>query len=1105
MGPTVSTSVVFTDLVGSTEQSSRVGPDESEELRQVHFGLLRGALAQAGGTEVKNLGDGLMIVFPSVGAALGGAVAMQQTIERRNRRARERLSVRIGVSSGDAVVEDGDYFGETVVEAARLCSLAQGGEILATEVTSILGRSSGHEFEPVGDLELKGLPRPVPAVRVLWSLDSGEAQVPFPSRLEAAVTAGRVFVGRAEEMSMLDDALHAAESGEQPVLFIAGEPGVGKTAMVAEFARNAHQRGTVVLYGRCDEELAVPYQPWVEAVGHLVDHAPESLLRRHIEANGTQLSRLVPQLSGRTGAPPPPGTDPETERYLMFQSVCSILDSAADERPLLIVLDDLHWSDAPTLALLRHIVTTPKSAPPLIIATYRDTDVGRSHPLIDTLATLRRHPGFRRLSLAGLGDGDVAELLEARSGQTLTAEGVAFARSLRQETNGNPFFAREILRNLAESGDLARNEEGRWGFTDAIDPARLPESVLEVVRQRVDRLGADVHRALSAASVIGRDFDLTVLSHVLDEPDDTVLDVLERAVAASVIEEVDGVEDRFTFTHALAQHTMESELSAARRRRCHRRIAEAIEDLWPGDPGERVGELAGHWLAATAPVDSQRAIHYSHMAGERALEALAPDEALRWFGSALELLDESHEPDLRLRCGLLVSLGTAQKQAGVPDYRETLLEAAGLARRVGDDSSLVAAALINNRGYHSNSGETDHERLEVIRAALAVVGEADSAERALLIATLCAESNLEESQSTLQGLADDALAMARRLGDERTMIEVTSRTRVAVYFLETIGDRFDVYAESRRLADRVADPVVCFHAAQALLWAAAARADMATFDDQLETMSSISERTGQPILSWLTRYTQAMRAAIAGDVQSSERLAEQALELGTASGQPDALTFYGGQLMRVRLMQGRLDELSDLLQQLARETEEFPVFRSVWAVACAQSGDMETARSLLESAMREGFDGTHEMQWATAMTMWTEASVRLDHREAAAALYPLLLPFASLTAFTGLTYGGPLAHHLGELAVLLGDEAGASEHFGRASEVESRTGDVYMQSVTHLGRARLLLRRDRSGGWDDRRLEPACEEIAAARDLARPRGFALVDRDAELLLRSIRS
>jgi class 3 adenylate cyclase len=292
--------VVFTDLVGSTALLSRVGEERAEVLRREHFGLLRDAIARTGGREVKNLGDGLMFVVGSAVDALGGAVAIQQAFERRNRDASELLFVRVGVASGDADVEDGDYFGVPVVAASRLCAIAQGGEIVVTDVVRALaGSRGGFEFEPVGALVLKGLDRPVDACRVAWAPRalSDELAVPLPGRIEASLSA--TFVGRAPERESLVESLKAVAVGARRLVLVSGEPGIGKTALSAAFAGEAFDDGAVVLYGRCDEELGIPYQPWAEALAHLVGHVPDDVLERHVAARGGALVRLAPDLASR--------------------------------------------------------------------------------------------------------------------------------------------------------------------------------------------------------------------------------------------------------------------------------------------------------------------------------------------------------------------------------------------------------------------------------------------------------------------------------------------------------------------------------------------------------------------------------------------------------------------------------------------------------------------------------------------------------------------------------------------------------------------------------------------------------------------------------------
>ncbi len=307
MATTQTVTVLFTDLVGSTEQSSALGPDAADELRQTHFGLLRGAIQGAGGTEVKSLGDGLMVAFTSLSRALACAVGMQQAIERHNRRNNGALlSVRIGMSAGEATEEDGDYFGDPVIEASRLCAKAEGGQILATHmVKAMAGRHATQEFVSVGDLELKGLPDPVPSVEVVWEpAQASEAeggQFPLPARLVSASAESLfAFFGRAQELSRLSDTQKASASENRlRVVLISGEPGIGKTTLVAQAARTAHAWGANVLYGNCEEDLGIPYQPWIPALSQLIDQSDEALLREFAQFNGLALARLVPGLARR--------------------------------------------------------------------------------------------------------------------------------------------------------------------------------------------------------------------------------------------------------------------------------------------------------------------------------------------------------------------------------------------------------------------------------------------------------------------------------------------------------------------------------------------------------------------------------------------------------------------------------------------------------------------------------------------------------------------------------------------------------------------------------------------------------------------------------------
>ena len=560
MAATVTVSTLFTDLVDSTALAARLGPDATEALRREHYALLRAATAAAGGTEVKSTGDGLMVVFPSASAAVDGAVAMQQALERFNRDAEEPLRVRMGISVGEAEPADDDYYGQSVVEAARLCAAADGGQILAAEVVRTLGGArGGHEFRPVGAFELKGLAEPLPTCEVAWA-PTAAATLPFPSPLRAWDGGG--FFGRRAEADLLEQAVKDAAAGTRRAVLIAGEAGIGKTRLMAEAARSAHDAGATVLYGRCDEDLGAPYQPFAEALGEYVEHGPAAVVDAHVERRGGVLARLVPELARRSALPPVESVNPDSERYLLFAAVVDLLERAAADAPAVLVLDDLHWADTPSLRLLRHLLASSDEARLLVLAAYREGDLGRDHPLVDLLAALHRERGVERVVLGGLDDVDLMALLETRSGRALDDQGIELAHALRRETSGNPFFVDEVLRHLAETGSITRQADGTWVGGRELPDVGLPRSVREVVGRRVARLGETPLRVLSLAAVIGRQFDVELLRRVAELDEDELLDVLDAARAVALVEDIPDAPDQLAFAHGLIEHTLYEDLSA---------------------------------------------------------------------------------------------------------------------------------------------------------------------------------------------------------------------------------------------------------------------------------------------------------------------------------------------------------------------------------------------------------------------------------------------------------------------------------------------------------------------------------------------------------------
>jgi predicted ATPase len=371
---------------------------------------------------------------------------------------------------------------------------------------------------------------------------------------------------------------------------------------------------------------------------------------------------LVPDLVQRLpDLGEPTSVDPDSERFQLFEAIADWLAVAGGDGASLLVLDDVHWADAGSLHVLRHLIDRAPGGV-LVVGTYRDTDVARGHPLASVLADLRRLPSVTRLAIAGLDAQEVRDLVEQAGGNELDETGEGFARLVADESAGNPFFVGELLRHLVESGVLVQRD-GRWTSDLTVDQLGIPEGIREVVGRRLSRLGDDTDEVLRAAAVIGYEFDLDLVAAVTARTPDATLDALEAAVAAGLVIEV-GV-DRFRFAHALVRQTLHEELSSSRRARAHRRVAEALEQLHADRLDDVLPLLALHWAEAAGGGDPSVAVDYGERAGDHALDRLAYEEAAEHYRRALELLDDA-DGEQAVRPRLLTRLAQAQSYAADP-------------------------------------------------------------------------------------------------------------------------------------------------------------------------------------------------------------------------------------------------------------------------------------------------------------------------------------------------------------------------------------------------------------------------------------------------------
>jgi class 3 adenylate cyclase len=1089
--------VLFTDLVGSTELMSRLGDVAFDALRGEHFARMREAAARGGGVEVKNTGDGILVTFSSAVQALRAAVAMQQATLSQGKRAGVDLSLRVGLSLGEATFEDGDVFGTPVVEAARLVVAARPGQILASAVTRMVaGSRAPTSFSDLGALELKGLPEPLPACEVAWEPLADE-RLPLPVLLAQT---GRVFVGRDGELERLRQLWKETQAGERRLSLLGGEPGVGKTRLAAELAAAVQAEGATVLAGRCDEDLGVPYQPFVEALRAFVAHTPETELASRLGRHGGELARLLPELAEQApGLSPPLRSDPETERYRLFDAVTAWLRAVSVETPVLLVLDDLQWAAKPTLLLLRHVLQADEPMRLLMLATYRDTELSRTHPLTELLADLRRLSGVERIPLAGLDSSGVAAYMAEAAGHDLDEDDWVLARAIHSETEGNPFFVGEVLRHLREIGAVI-HRDGRWGATTSIEELGIPEGIREVVGRRLSRLSETVNRVLTLAAVIGLEFELPVLQTVAGLDEDFLLGALDEAIAARLVVEVPGPAARHRFAHSLVRTTLYDELSGARRTALHRKVAEAIEAVHAARLDDHLTALAHHYARAAAPAaETAKAVAYASRAGDRALAQLAHDEAAAYYHQALELVeaDVSVEPDDARRLGLLLSLGEAQRRAGDPAYRQTLLDAARLAEEQGDAESLARAALANSRGVlMSAHGLVDRERVATLEAALEALGQGDDPTRARLLATLGLELIYAGDGERCVDLSDQALAIARRLDEPSTLAQVLQVRYYSIFSPATLAQRLADTNELLAVAERLGDPATTAWA-RWLRWRAAMEVgDIELAEHELGLVEGIAAELGRPTLRWYVAFSRTSLLLVAGRIGESERLAVEASALAEATGQADALIFVSCQLFGVRREQDRLDEVLDLWVEVDDRYGGVPSMRAMLACIYAELDRPEQAQPLFEELADSGFgdDATDRFRLLTLSAAVAVAAF-LGDRPRASVLHHLLVPYADQIAGVAALWLGSVAHYLGLLATTLGRFDEAEERFAAAEATHDRIGAPIWLARTRLEWARMLVSR-RGPGDAERARGLLDQALATATEL----GLGWVEREARQVL-----
>lgn len=907
----------------------------------------------------------------------------------------------------------------------------------------------------------------------------------------AEPTIGTPFVGRDRELGELMSALQRAIEGRGGLVLLAGEPGIGKSRLAHELATRARGQGARVLWGKCWEEAGAPaYWPWVQALRSYLRTSNPEQVRAHLGHGAGDIAQMLPEIDGIVPTlARPPSTDPESARFRLFDSTAAFLVSASRESVLVVVIDDLHAADTASVRFLRFLTTQLEESRILVVATYRDVELAPDHPLTADLSELMREPTARLLSIAGLGQRDIGELIQATVGRPLRSQLVSV---LWSETGGNPLFLEEAVRMLSAEGRLEQ----------ATDPSLLrvavPPRIRDVITRRVQQLSSAAVEILTIGAVLGPEFSLESLRSVGGHGPDEVLELLDEPLKAGLLMTVANSLGRMRFSHDLVRETLYGALSPARRVRLHSEAALALEALYGGNAEAHLAELAHHFSEAAQGGDASRAVTYSRAAGDEAVRSLAYEEAARLYSMGLQALELAPSADVDLQGELLLALGDAQARAGDLDQaRETFVRAAGIARRVGAASQLARAALgYGGRFVWARAGNDPHT-IPLLQDALVMLGGGDDVLRVRLLTRLACALRSSPDRERSDALSRQAVEMARQLDDPPTLSYALEGRVAAIWWPENPEERLVLAREAIEIAQRTGD---LEREANAHMGAEGALSDVGRMDEaraQAEVLGRRAAELRQPAQRWLATAVRAKLTLFEGDYAKAEQFIHEALEHDRHPTEvADDVASARSQLFILRRDQARLAEVEDIVRASIDEFPWYPLNRAALALLLVELGRVGEARDLFDELAKDDFSALYrDSEWLLGMAFASEACAQLGDSSAASVLYGQLQPFAGrqAVAFAEADVGA-IDRYLGLLGSTMGRVADARAHLGDAVRLNGRRGGRPWMARSQCELAGVLLSESAAN-------RPEAESLLReSQKTARELGIVALDGPIEALL-----
>jgi hypothetical protein len=1007
--------------------------------------------ADHGALVTRRLGTGVLACFPSASAAFAAAVALQQRATLQH----AEHPPAIGISCGEILLSDDDNMGMTTVIAARLAAAAAPGEILGSDIACVF--AGQHTDLVFVEHSLKGVPGTVAAALLPWPpAPTVAAALGLPPALQPG---DEPFAGRHDELAAVRARLEQLGGGAGDVVLLTGEPGAGKSALLARIADEAAALQLPVLYGRCDESVPRPYAPIAEMLRRVLHRDP----RGSVALGGLagELSRLVPEVRTRyPQIPAPLSSDADTERARLLEAFGAWLRQCG-KVGMVLVVDDVHWADPGTITVLAEACALARSHGVLIIAAARTATDAAQDLFVDL-----RLAGALDLRLRGLAAEEIAALLPAGADPAL-------ADQVHRRSNGNPFFVRELLRTA----------------DDPADAAYATESIRQVVLRRIAGLSEATRKLLAAASVMGLSFDAMLLVDVGAADANTFLDLLDEAVAAGVVvERVEGLQIAHEFVHALTSDALYEEMSTLRRARLHQQLAVALELR-----GAATEVLAHHFRAAAAVGEAARALQYTLLAADGALATFANEQALHGYRQAATLLAAMPSSTPEQQIDVDIRIGECLRRLGLPEYLPVLFSAAAAASERADGERMAAALMASYRGSFHQAFVVNQDLIALLERALQLLGADAPRTRALLLARLAVELAWSEHLDRARKLSDEAMRLAEQLDDEVVLARVLVLRQWTLF--ESLAERLEWQQRTDAIVRRHNDPALLLEALDMAYFNAERAGDGPTAERLFVESKAIAEQLDSAMAWWNFTRLATTRGARVGDEHARMAGIGRAHQVGKAAKQPDAGLRRSGELFWVEFDHAQPDAQRETMATTWRFGFVTP-FGTGSSIAhrCLDLGMFTEAGEIYAALRPLVAEPLQHQVWLTVQSQLTHLAVGLGDVEDALILAQVLAPHRDLVANMWFSGVGSVARYLGEVRLLDGDQQGAIAEFEHACEVNRRAGAVGWLARTSLDLAGALRRRGEPG--DSARAEALVAEAAV---IARDHNYPLIAERAALM------